>query len=59
MNAEIEKLIKIAKESGSITQRQKELILKKANTTSDADIDEVEIILDSIPLLSTKSCGRS
>lgn len=55
MNAEIEKLIKIAKESGSITQRQKELILKKANTTSDADIDEVEIILDSIPLKDGKT----
>lgn len=49
MNAEIEKLIASVKETGSMTARQKEIILTKAKQLGD-DIDEVEFILEDIPI---------
>lgn len=49
MNTEIEKLIVLAQEAGSINQAQRALILKKAAELND-DVDEVEMILENIPL---------
>ena len=44
MHPDIEKLINIAKETGELTERQKEIILRKAEKLGE-DVDEVEMIL--------------
>lgn len=49
MHPDIEKLITIAKESGEVTEKQKEIILRKAEKLGE-DIDEVEMILESLKL---------
>lgn len=49
MYPDIEKLINAAKEKGSITTRQREIILAKAQQLND-DIAEVEFMLDDIPV---------
>lgn len=46
MHPDIEKLINIAKESGELTDKQKEIILRKAEKLGE-DIDEVEMYLES------------
>lgn len=45
MHPDIEKLINIAKESGELTDKQKEIILRKAEKLGE-DPDEAELILD-------------
>ena len=47
MHPDIEKLITIAKESGEVTEKQKEIILRKAEKLGE-DVDEVEMLLESI-----------
>ena len=49
MNPELEKLITSVKEAGSMTARQKEIILSKAKRFGD-DIDEVEFVLEDVPI---------
>lgn len=53
MHPDIQKLIDIAKESGKLTDKQKEIILSKAVKLGE-DIDEVEMFLESV-LCSPKS----
>ena len=47
MHEDVQKLIDIAKESGELTGKQREIILRKAGKLGE-DIDEVEMILESI-----------
>lgn len=47
MHPEIEKLIAIAKDNGKLTERQKEIILRKAESLGE-DKDEVEFLLETI-----------
>lgn len=66
MHQDIEKLINIARESGKLTSKQKEIILRKAEKLGE-DVDEVELRLEQIdssrpkPVASFKSrcphCG--
>lgn len=49
MHQDIEKLLDIAKEKGSITEKQREIILNKAQQLGE-DVSEVEFILEDIPL---------
>ena len=44
MNAEIEKLIKLAAEGGSISDRQREIIMRKAQDAGE-DLDEVQFMM--------------
>jgi hypothetical protein len=46
MNTELEKMIRYATEDGSITDKEREIIIRKAQEMG-ADIDEVEIMLES------------
>lgn len=46
MHQDLEKLINLAKESGELTEKQKEIILRKAKKLGE-DVDEVEMILES------------
>jgi hypothetical protein len=46
MNEELEKMIRFATEDGSITDKEREIILRKAQEVG-ADLDEVEIMLES------------
>lgn len=48
MDPSIEKLIELVRESGSISLKEKNVILKKARETGE-DVDMVEMILESIP----------
>ena len=63
MHPDIEKLINIAKESGELTEKQKEIILRKAEKLGE-DVDEVELILEStskcsiVPNLDTHEVKR-
>jgi len=45
MNQELEKLIEIAFADGELSEREKEIILRKAENLGE-DIDEVELILE-------------
>ena len=54
MNAEIEKLIASVKETGSMTARQKEIILEKAKELGE-DPSEVEFVLENIPIRDPSS----
>ena len=45
MHPDIEKLISIAKENGDLTEKQREIILRKAEKLGE-DVDEVELRLD-------------
>ena len=47
MHKDIQKLIDIARQSGVLTDRQREIILNKSKILGE-DLDEVEIILESI-----------
>lgn len=47
MHPDVEKLISIAKESGELTGKQREIIFRKARQLGE-DVDEVEMILESI-----------
>lgn len=47
MHEDIQKLIDIAKESGELTEKQKEIILRKAEKLGE-DVDEVEMVLETI-----------
>lgn len=47
MHPEIEKLIAIAKDNGKLTEKQKEIILRKAESLGE-DKDEVEFLLETI-----------
>lgn len=49
MHPDIEKLISIAKETGGLTEKQKEIILRKAEILGE-DLVEVELILESAQL---------
>lgn len=46
MHQELEKLINIARESGELTEKQKEIILRKAEKLGE-DVDEVEMIIET------------
>ena len=45
MNPEIENLINMALADGEVTEKERAIILKKADAL-DLDVDEVEMILD-------------
>ena len=47
MHPDLNKLICVAKESGELTEKQREIILRKAEKLGE-DIDEVEMLLESI-----------
>ena len=47
MHPDVEKLISIAKDSGELTGKQREIILRKARQLGE-DVDEVEMVLESI-----------
>ena len=47
MHEDLQKLINIAKESGELTSKQKEIILRKAEKLGE-DVDEVELRLEQI-----------
>ena len=47
MHPDIEKLINIAKEGGELTEKQKAIILRKAEKLGE-DVDEVEMILETV-----------
>lgn len=47
MHQDLERLINLAKENGELTEKQKEVILRKACALGE-DLDEIEIILESI-----------
>lgn len=47
MHPNIEKLINIAKECGELSEKQKEIILRKAKECGE-DVDEVEVLLETI-----------
>ncbi len=47
MHPDIEKLINIAKEGGELTDKQKEIIIHKAEKLGE-DVDEVEMLLETI-----------
>ena len=49
MHQDIEKLLKTAKEKGSITERQRNLIIAKAQQLNE-DMTEVEFVLEDIPV---------
>lgn len=49
MHPDVQKLIDLAKSYGSITSRQREIIINKAHEMND-DMVEVEFVLDDIPL---------
>ena len=53
MHSDIEKLINIAREGGELTEKQKEIILRKAEELGE-DVDETEMILESIFYSSKK-----
>ena len=62
MHQDIEKLLSTAKEKGSITEKQREIILSKAQQLEE-DMAEVEFLLEDIPLkknettrVKTKRC---
>lgn len=46
MHQDIEKLINLAKEGGELTDKQKEIILRKAEKLGE-DVDEIEMILET------------
>lgn len=56
MHQDIEKLLNAAKEKGSITEKQREIILNKAQQLGE-DMAEVEFVLEDIPL--KKDIARS
>lgn len=53
MHPDIEKLINLAKETGVLTDKQREIILRKAEKLGE-DVDEIEMILESIPMQSSR-----
>ena len=50
MHPEIERLLAIAKKSARLTERQREIILRKAREL-DADMDEVEFELEDLRVM--------
>lgn len=57
MHPDIEKLIDIAKESGELTDKQREIIIRKAKSLG-ADVDEVEMLLETIKPIAKKSAPK-
>ena len=58
MHQDIEKLLNAAKEKGSITEKQREIILNKAQQLGE-DMAEVEFVLEDIPLLKKETDKRA
>ena len=58
MHPDIEKLLSIAKENGNLTEKQREIILRKAEKLGE-DLDEVEMILESLSISSKKEIRNS
>ena len=54
MHPDLERLINIAKESGELSERQKEIILRKAKSLGE-NVDEVEVLIDTVPKATSKS----
>lgn len=58
MHPDIQRLIDIARESGELTEKQKGIILRKAEKLGE-DLDEVEILLETFfPTLVNKDTNR-
>ena len=61
MHADIEKLINLAKEAGELTDKQREIILRKADALGE-DRDEIEFVLETFakkePVKSTTSAHK-
>lgn len=58
MHEEVKKLIDIAKEGGELTEKQKDIILRKAKALGE-DLDEVEMILETInPSMKKRSAPK-
>lgn len=53
MDGDIKKLLELAKSAGSLTQRQKEVMLDKARVAG-YDVDEVEMMIESIPTIEER-----
>ena len=58
MNNHILQLIKLAKEGGSLTENQKKLILREAESVNE-DLDAVEMLLSTIPVSHDSSADSS
>ncbi len=58
MHEEIQKLIDIAGEGGVITDKQKEIILRKAEKLGE-DVDEVEMVLETMTIQTSKKESSS
>lgn len=58
MHEDIQKLIDIAKLSGELTDRQREIILSKAEKLGE-DVDEVEMLLETIKYQSPRKSENS
>lgn len=58
MHEDIQKLIDIVKEYGELTDKQKEIILRKAEKLGE-DVDEVEMLLESIKFQSPQKSENS
>ena len=57
MHPDIEKMINIAKERGELTEKQKEIILRKTEKLGE-DVDEVELVLESLPAVSQRTASE-
>jgi hypothetical protein len=58
MHQDVEKLLNAAKEKGYITERQREIIISKAQQLGE-DMSEVEFLLDDIPIKQQESLSSS
>ena len=58
MHEDIQKLIDIAKESGELTDKQREIILRKAEKLGE-DVDEVEMLMETIKFQSSQKSENS
>ncbi len=54
MHQDIEKLLNVAKEKGSITEKQRSLIIAKAQQLNE-DMTEIEFVLDDIPVKNNET----
>ena len=58
MHPDIEKLINLAKETGELTEKQREIILRKAKLVGE-DVDEVEMLLETIkPIVKKRTAPQ-
>lgn len=58
MNPDLERLINMAKESGELTEKQKSIILRKAEELGE-DIEEVEMVLETVKSKSVSKDSAS